>query len=278
MNRVCATPTLLLGLAGLVLATGCHGPDVKAERFGKVFYLDGGGNFGFGTGDVPAGLRRAGYQGDIEVFNWSHTLNPALDQINSLGARSSAKDLARRIIKYKARYPDNEVNLVALSAGTGVVVWALEYLAGRPRVNNVFMLGSSLSSNYDLSRALASVHGRIYNYYSSRDSVLAFVQISGLGTIDRKLGVQAAGQIGFHSRLGTPARVDNIGWEEKWSRLGWNGGHTDYVNREFIQYEVARKLMHGGPAIERVDPPEPFIPSDSTAHSDGNAAISPSNR
>lgn len=243
-------PLLAVGL----LASACNGPDRRAERSGKTFYLDGGGNWGFGVDDVPGGLCRAGYKGDIEVFNWSRTLNPALDQINTPGARAAARDLARSIMKYKWRYPHNEVNLVGLSAGTGVIVWALEYLAGRPQVNNVFLMGSSLSCDYELRRALLSVKGKIYNYHSSHDAVLSFIQLSGLGTIDRRLGVQAAGQVGFQSRFGTPSQVVNIGWEEKWARLGWNGAHTDYVNSQFIQYEVAHKLMEGGPAGERVRP------------------------
>jgi hypothetical protein len=247
---------LALGSLCWALLPGCTGPDVQAERFGKVFYLDGGGNWGFGVNDVPGGLRRAGYKGDIEVFNWSRTLNPALDQINSPGARAAARDLARKIMKYKWRHPDNEVNVIGLSAGTGVAVWALEYLSGRPQINNLFLMGSSLSSDYELRRALASVRGKVYNYYSSRDAVLSFIQLSGLGTIDRQLGVEAAGQVGFQSRFGTPPQVVNIGWEEKWSRLGWNGAHTDYVNDQFIQYEVARKLMEGGPASERARPQE----------------------
>ncbi len=226
------------------MLTGCHGPDRALEAYGKVFYLDGGGNWGFGTTDVPTGLRRAGYDGDCEVFNWTHTFNPALDQVNTVGARISARELARKIIEYKQRHPDEEVNVIALSAGTGVAIWALEYLGGRPQVNNVFFLGSSLSNGYELRRALRSVKGKLYNYYSPHDKVLQFVQL-GMGTIDRQIGVEAAGQVGLKDAERFGDKIVNIGWDKKYRRMGWNGAHTDYVNHRFIQYEVARRLMEG---------------------------------
>jgi hypothetical protein len=233
---------ILLGAAALL--GGCHGADKTIEPFGKVYYLDGSGNWGFGTKAVPKGLRRAGYPGDCEVFNWSLTLNPALDQMNVIGAKVSAKELANRITKYHEEYPHQEINIIALSAGTGVATWALEHLGGQPRVNNVFFLGSSLSNSYDMRDALKSVSGQVYNYYSHLDHLLTFVQISGLGTIDRKLGVKSAGQVGFKGQGCDDAKLVNIGWQDRWGRLGWHGAHTDYVNRQFIQYEIARKLMH----------------------------------
>ena len=69
----------------LLLLVGCVGN--PREEFGKTYYLDGAGNWGWGVAEVPQGLRSAGYQGDVEIFVWTSSLNPAIDQVNVLGNR-----------------------------------------------------------------------------------------------------------------------------------------------------------------------------------------------
>ncbi len=230
--------------AGLLLVAlcGCRASHPVLEPYGKTFYLDGAGDWGFGRRDVPEGLRRAGYRGDCVVFDWSTTRNPLLDQLDPLGLNKlSAQALASRIRKYKQKYPDNDVNLIALSAGTGVVVWALERLKGEYKVNNVFLVGSSLASSYDMDQALRSVEGKVFVYHSPRDAILPLTLM--IGTVDRRLGARVVGLVGLALKDSYHGRVVNIGWEKKWNRLGWKGGHTDCVGRAFVQYEIARKLM-----------------------------------
>ena len=61
---------------------------------------------------------------------WTLTFNPLADQLNILGARARAAALADRIGRYHHKYPDNPINVIALSAGTGVATWAIENLPG----------------------------------------------------------------------------------------------------------------------------------------------------
>ncbi len=227
----------------MVLPTiGCSASHAVLEPYGKTFYLDGAGGWRFGRRDVPEGLRRAGYRGDCEVFEWSTTHIPLLDHIDPLGANKLwASSLARRIKAYKQKYPHNPVNLIALSAGTGVVVWALERLDGEYQVNNVVLVGSSLSHEYDLDQALSSVAGKVYVYHSPRDAILPLAWV--VGTVDGRLGTQVAGQVGMYVKKSYGGKVVNIKWEKKWERLGWKGGHTDCVGRPFVQYEIASRLM-----------------------------------
>lgn len=230
--------------AGLLLVAmcGCRASHPILEPYGKTFYLDGAGGLGFGRRDVPEGLRRAGYRGDCVVFDWSITRNPLLDQLDPLGLNKLwARALASRIRKYKQKYPDNDVNLIALSAGTGVVVWALERLQGEYKVNNVFLVGSSLASKYDMDTVLRSVEGKVFVYHSARDAILPLTLM--IGTVDRRLGARVVGMVGMALKDSYRGRVVNVGWEKKWNRLGWKGGHTDCVGRAFVQYEIARKLM-----------------------------------
>ena len=233
---------VLSAALAVVTASGCSTAHPILEPYGKTYYLDGAGGWGFGRRDVPEGLRRGEYRGDCEVFDWSTTRIPLLDQVDPLGLNKlSARSLARRIEAYKQKYPDNHVNIIALSAGTGVVVWALERLKGEYKVNNVFFVGSSLAHSYDMDRALKSVEGKVYVYHSPRDLILPWVKL--LGTVDGRLGSKVAGQLGLRIKESYGGKVVNIGWEKKWERLGWAGGHTDCVGRSFVQYEIARRLQ-----------------------------------
>jgi hypothetical protein len=74
--------------------------------------------------------------------------------------------------EYQKDYPDQEINIIALSGGAGVTLWALEKLKGDYRVNNVFLLGASVSSDFDVSKALRSVKGKVYVYYGAADHVI----------------------------------------------------------------------------------------------------------
>src|SRR3990170_7130511 len=116
----------MIGAALLGGLAGCSNP---REEFGKTYYLDGAGNGGCGVADVPAGLRAAGYQGDVEVFVWTSSFSPAVDQVNLVGNKLRAAILSGKINDYCTRHPGKPVNLVALSAGTGIAVWAVEGLA-----------------------------------------------------------------------------------------------------------------------------------------------------
>jgi len=147
--------SLLLGTmfcAGCLSSTNYRTP---ADQYGRTYYIDGAGNWGFGVADVLQGLHDAGYQGHIINYRWSPTFNPALDQtIGRPAARASGRELGQQINEYLQDFPDNEVNIIALSAGTGVAVWACENLSDNFQVHNVIMLGSSLSSDYDMRKAM----------------------------------------------------------------------------------------------------------------------------
>lgn len=229
-------------LFAAALVCGCGSANPKAEPFGKIYYLDGAGNLGFGTAEVPRGLKKAGYKGDVEVYIWTVSLNPLIDQLNILGAAEAAGErLAHKIREYSKRYPENRINIIALSAGTGVAVWACENLDSSSQIENLVLLGSSLSHNYDMSRALAHIRSNVYVYYSPKDSILSTVEF--VGTIDRKVGVKSAGQVGLRPPKGTDGKIVNTPWSQDWRRLGWAGGHTDCTNERFVREELARRIL-----------------------------------
>lgn len=236
---------VIAALSCLPLVVGCqqHG---AAEKFGKTFYLDGAGNWGFGASEVPRGLQQAGYTGDVELYIWTTSFNPLVDQLNIGGAKLRASFLARKIEQYHQRYPQNPINIIALSAGTGVATWAIEDLRGGARVRNLVLLGSSLSHDYDMTAALRHMTGKIYVYYSTMDSVLETVRL--VGTIDGKRGVDSIGLVGLKPPPGMKDRVVNIPWSRKWMALGWTGAHTDCTNQRFVRYEISKHIIPPKPA------------------------------
>ena len=230
--------TLTVLLAALSLP-GCSDP---REEFGKTYYLDGAGNWGFGVADVANGLERAGYDGAVETFLWTTSFNPAIDQVNRIGARLRALGLAGLIDDYIDKHPDKDVNVIALSAGTGVTIWAIENLRAGHQVNNVVLLGSSLSYDYDIRKAAENIRGKIYVYFSPHDTILQ-APVRALGTIDGKLNHEAAGLVGLHPPHGPDEKVVNTAWNRRYVRYGWTGAHTDCTSEPFVRNVLARHIL-----------------------------------
>jgi len=224
------------------LAGGC-GSDSR-DRIGHIWYVDGVGNWGFGVDTVPNGLYAAGYKGHVDIFRWSVTLNPLLDQTMRIFARSGGARLSGVVADQLRQYPDAPVDLIGLSAGTGVVIWAIEDLKGGQKVRNAVLLSSSLSNRYDLRRALGNMTGNLYVYYASRDPVLDG-PCRLVGTIDGQFD-SAAGLVGMRGPGSNTGRVVNVGWRSEYSRLGWTGNHTDSTAGPFIRQVVAPNIVGRG--------------------------------
>lgn len=252
-----------LALAVLAMAAGCSnsGRDFRPEdQFGRTYYIDGAGNWGFGQLAVPQGLRDAGYQGRIAPYRWSATLNPLLDQTFFRGvARAQGKKLAREIEHYLTQYPNNEVHIVALSAGTGVAVWACEHLKAPAKISNLVLLSSSLSSDYEMSKALANIRGTVFVYYSANDGVLGgLVQV--LGTIDGALGSHPAGLVGLRC---LSSKIRNIPWNRRYEAYGWTGAHVSAVHHDFVKHVLSQHVL-----------PETHTLTAEVAHRPGSEAAS----
>lgn len=242
----------------LALVAGCNNPK---EKFGKIYYLDGAGNWGFGVTDVPAGLQAAGYPGDVEVYVWTTSFSPAIDQVNIVANKLRAAGLTGKIKDYLTRYPSNKVNMIALSAGTGIAVWAVEGLPDGMMIENMVLLGSSLSYNYDMRQALRHVRGKVYVFHSGHDEVLTSA-VRALGTVDRT-NEDSAGLVGLRPPGGGGGKVVNNGWSAKYTRYGWTGAHTDATSQAFIQAVVAPLVTGGqrrGDGTDRVTSMTPIGP------------------
>jgi hypothetical protein len=252
-----AFPRIFAVLSLPALLIGCDGPGQAATgpaANGITYYLDGAGNWGFGVADVPAGLSSAGYKGKVENILWTSSFNPAIDQVNPINHALQSGTLAGRINDYHKKNPTKNINIISLSAGTGIAVWAAEKVKPPAKINNMILLGSSLSARYNMSKALANMKGKIYVYYSNFDEVLEG-PVKAIGTVDHQVGVDAVGLVGSQSPRGRE-RIVNIGWSSRYKKYGWSGAHTDCTSKAFVAGVLARHVVD---QPSSTDPPE--IPS-----------------
>lgn len=248
-------------IPAVTIPVGCSaGPTHRHEvdQFGEVYYLDGAGGGSVLTnwgGGVQSGLRAAGYPGDFTTFVWNTGLGVAADQGASVQyKRQQAHDLARQIQVYMDDHPGRPIQLTALSAGTAVAVFTLEALPMDRPVNTVVLLGSSISSHYDMTQALRRVRGRVHVFTSEQDLVLG-VAVAVAGTADRQFcGACSAGLRGFHLPPNASdetkrlyAKIENVTWRPEFARAGNLGGHTDAVNATFVRQYIAPLLWPEGP-------------------------------
>lgn len=255
--------------AGIV---GCADPK---EQFGRTWYIDGAGNWGFGLVDVPVGLQEKGYQGAVTNHRWSLTFNPALDQTLRFIAKGSGRSLGKEITAYLKRYPTADANIIALSAGTGVCVWAVENIEPPYKVNNLILVGSSLSSKYDMRKVLANTRGNVYVYHSPNDPVLSG-PVRLLGTIDGTYD-DSAGLVGLNGPGYSSGRIKNVGWTRQYVSLGWTGGHADCVNRRFVAGELAKHIVRqrnesARPTKSEGDSTQAAAVSDESTHAQSTAS------
>lgn len=226
----------------LFVSTGCGPVFTQKAVNGITFYCPGAGTISYGDRGLRDGLEAAGYRGDVATLVWTVApAMPIIDQVIKVNAKLGAARLANHIETYIDRYPGRPVNLVGLSAGTGVAMWALEDLKSGYKVDNVVLLGSSLSHNYNIAKALPAIKGKIYVYYSPHDFVLAG-PMKLVGTIDGKLGVDGAGAVGLHPPTSS-GRVVNIAWRKDWKRYGYVGGHMDSTTPRFVEAVLSRHLL-----------------------------------
>ena len=258
MRRLCVLT--LLGL--IVFASGCESTrsQRRFEPFGKAYYLDGAGNLGFGQDTVKKALRASGFGGDVENIVWTSYTGPLGDQLIRINARAKADQLKKKIINYRKRYPNAPLYVIGLSAGTGVAAWAVEGLPDGMEVDTMVMLGSSLSSTYDMTECLKHVQDKVYFIYSPRDAVLSgFIPVTG--TIDGQYFVEPAGLVGMRvpakasetTRQLHRDKISNIPWQSRFERYGYAGGHTDGTSYRFVRYYIAPKLLNLGQQKELAD-------------------------
>jgi pimeloyl-ACP methyl ester carboxylesterase len=197
-----ATPVIVIATA-LVLA-GCAAQPrllmpAHAQPFGQyvtLIYVPGIGGYGNDDGDWIRGLKAGGYSGKAEVWEWTGKLASIPALWAHTRQRAQARQIAERVRKLRVDSPSEQIVLVGHSAGTGLVVMALEDLPPDSQVDEVVLLAPAISRNYDLTPALQHVHGHADVFCSERDTLILAIGTFLFGTVDGVHG-EAAGHGGF---------------------------------------------------------------------------------
>ncbi len=229
---------------GLALASGCA-PE-KSDAI--VFFCDGAGWYS-GAAPIESGLRAAGFEGMFKNFAWSSFLGPAHDHIVVARSKLVAARLSREVEAAREENPQSVISMMGLSAGTSVVLSAVEQLDRNVHVDNVVLLASSVSATRNLTRAMRRVRGYLYATTSPRDGILPGRGITADGSIGR-----FAGQVGFklpatggRSMRDAYRRVVNLPWQPSYLAYGWDGGHTSVTRSRFIEAVIAPRMFSEGP-------------------------------
>jgi hypothetical protein len=234
---------------------GSHRADRK-ERLtrGCVFYFDGAGggttktNYAQGVVD---GMLEAGYPGAGEMMSWETGKGLMADQKASVEfKREKAEESAEQILDYMEKYPGAPVGKLGFSAGTAEVVFALESLPETAQVDQVVLLGASISRDYDMTKALKRVKGKLHIVTSTHDHMLS-VAMPLSGTADRKFHDPGAGIKGFVLPVGAneetrrlyAEKIVVIPYSKDFRADGDKGHHFDNVKADFIRDHVAPLLM-----------------------------------
>jgi hypothetical protein len=226
----------------------------ERETRGYVYYFDGAGggttqtNYAEG---VQKGFLAAGYEGAGEMLSWETGKGLIADQNASVEyKRGQAKIAAKKITKHANAYPGVPMGFLGFSAGTAQAIFTLEDLPESVQVDNVVLLGTSISRDYDLTKALKKIDGKLYIYTSTKDRMLGFLMPFS-GTADRKFDDPGAGITGFVLPKGADAatrklykeKIVTIPWTAELEKDGDYGKHFDNVKMEFIRDHVAPLFM-----------------------------------
>lgn len=230
---------MVLTLAG-VLVAGCAEP----QKGPAVFYCDGAGWYSSG-GSVALGLRDAGFDGTFSTYGWSAMLGPAHDHFVNASSKGIARGLTQRIEKLRRSDPTGQIDVMGLSAGTSVVLLALEQLPAGIEVDNVVLFSPSVSAERNLTKAMQHVRRNLYATCSPYDAICGTLAVNADG-----VSGPPAGTVGFRlpkqAGAGTDTayqRVINIPWDPAYLAYDWSGGHTAVTNRRMVGAVIAPRVL-----------------------------------
>jgi len=190
-------------VAGLFAAVGCNSNadfmTTNRLESGLVIILPGIEGHSTLNRDVRRGLVAAGIYRAMPIHAWGRPIpiaGPLLNQMDIIGNRLAGARVARIIVRYQDNYPGRPVHLVGHSGGGGIAVFAAEALPDDRKVDGLVLLSASISSAYNLTKALNRCRNGIVNFYSNADVGLLVIGTIVIGNVDGTHG-PASGAIGF---------------------------------------------------------------------------------
>lgn len=189
-----------------------------------------------------SGLRDGGYTGEIETYDWTEH-DPGLNALMAYQRnQSEAQKIADKLAEKFRADPSLHIMITSHSGGTGLAVWALEKLPADVKVDRVFLLASALSPQYDLTKALSHVRGKIYSFFSENDVLVLGAGTKLFGTIDG-VRTESAGEVGFimpsDADFQQYQKLVQKPYEKSWMEYGNIGDHIGPMHRAFSMHILA---------------------------------------
>lgn len=258
------TPTMRPLYLLIALLFLCAPSLLRAENatLAKPFLLHLNGVGGQRTIDqtLTGGIRQAGFDGDIQIYDWTG----GKIGIEALQGRdrhqAEARKIADIILARRKSHPSSPIHLTAHSGGAGLAVFALELLPDDVRIETFFMFAPALSPEYDLTQALTHVTKNLYVFSSPHDTVVLSTGCKLFGTIDG-VKCEAAGVKGFvQPQSADPEQYKKLihyPYRKTWLRTYGNAGSHICSMRYRFARDYVGPLFLTGKAPEDVVEPEP---------------------
>ncbi|MCE5327000.1 MAG: alpha/beta hydrolase [Planctomycetaceae bacterium] len=230
-------------LAGATLC-GCGG----ATDFSTTGRLDNGlvlilpgieGESGLNH-DIRNGLVAGGVDCAVSIRSWGRILPPPFgalaSQVDVIGNRLVSMSIAKDIAAYQDSHPGRPVYVVGHSGGGGIAVFVAENMPEGHKVDGLILLSASISSAYDVTKALEHTHRGILNFYNKDDGMLLGVGTTLFGNVDGIRG-PSAGLLSFD----LPGEKASAGKREAYKRL--------------FQIQLTQEMSQGGSSHTLVTEP-----------------------
>jgi pimeloyl-ACP methyl ester carboxylesterase len=197
--------------------------------------------------DIRRGIASAGVYRALPIYHWGRPIpiaGPLINQMDVIGNRLAGAQIARMIMDYQDAYPGRPVYLVGHSGGGGVAVFAAESLPEGRQVDGLVLLSASITSSYDLTKAMKHSKNGVVNFYSKADVGFLVVGTTLAGNVDGTHG-PAAGAIGFDwpKPADSPARRQAYAKVYQIEMTEWMTGggeaHAASTGMDFVSSYVA---------------------------------------
>jgi pimeloyl-ACP methyl ester carboxylesterase len=173
----------------------------------------------------PVKVRSVGWCRELEVYK------NVIDEPAQLAA---ADRLAECVKAMRKKSPDCQIVFVGYSAGARVVLAAAESLPAGS-IDRIVVMGSAVSSHYDLRPALRASRGGIDAFFSTWDQLL--LTLEEFPVTAEMLRPASAGRVGFHypgdkkDCATAYAGLRQYPWRME---MGGSGGHFYWATSVFL--------------------------------------------
>ncbi|MCE5277906.1 MAG: alpha/beta fold hydrolase [Planctomycetaceae bacterium] len=150
--------------------------------------------------DIRNGLVAGGVDCAVSIRSWGRILPPPFgmlaSQVDVIGNRLVARSIAKDVAEYQDKHPGKPVYIIGHSGGGGIAVFVAENMPDGHKVDGLILLSASISSAYDVTKALENTRRGIVNLYNKGDGMLLGVGTTLFGNVDGIRG-PSAGLLSF---------------------------------------------------------------------------------